>query len=152
MKKPTEILLFLFVTLCFSAIFANAQQPPAYKISNVKIVPFEQTTGKFEAEITANDDRSFFNDLGKGLFIIVEISGKPESYADKRQLEVTVMEGTKIKLKKIYMTGILNEQGKFYFPVWLDAPMCSEVKITARITGQKPIAATTRKVAFQCGE
>jgi len=152
MKKITKVLLFVSLTLCFSAVYANAQQISAYKISNVKIVPFEQTTGKFEDEITAKDDRSFFNDLSKGLFVTVEITGKPESYEAKRQLEVTVMEGAKVKLKKVYMAGILNEQGKFYFPVWLDAPMCSEVKITARITGQKPIATTTRKVAFQCGE
>lgn len=152
MVKKIKFLIYLSLTFCFSAIYANAQQTPAYKISNVKIVPFEQTTGKFEDEFTANDDRSFFNDLSKGLFVTVEITGKPESYEAKRQLEVTVMEGAKVKLKKIYMAGILNEQGKFYFPVWLDAPMCSEVKITARILGQKPIATTTRKVAFQCGE
>jgi hypothetical protein len=50
------------------------------------------------------------------------------------------------------MSGILNEKGKFYFPMWIDAPMCSEVKITARITGQKTASTITRKVAFQCGE
>jgi len=152
MKKITKVLLFVSLIFCFSAVDANAQQTPAYKISNVKISPFEQTTGKFEDEITASDDRSFFNDLSKGLFVTVEITGKPESYEAKRQLEVTVMEGAKVKLKKVYMAGILNEQGKFYFPVWLDAPMCSEVKITARILGQKTAATTTRKVAFQCGE
>lgn len=152
MKKIIKLLFFVSLTFCFSAIYANAQQTPAYKISNVKIVPFEQTTGKFEDEFTANDERSFFNDLSKGLFVTVEISGKPESYDGKRQLEVTVTEGGKVKLKKVYMSGILNEQGKFYFPVWLEAPMCSEVKITARILGQKTAAATTRKVAFQCGE
>jgi hypothetical protein len=152
MKEINKLLLFVTLTFCFSAVYATAQQTPAYKISNVKIVPFEQTTGKFENEFTTNDERSFFNDLSKGLFVIVEISGKPESYDAKRQLEVTVLEGTKVKLKKVYMSGILNEQGKFYFPLWLDAPMCSEVKITARILGQKPIAATTRKIAFQCGE
>lgn len=152
MKTIPKILIFLTLVFCFSAVYANAQATPAYKISNVKIVPFEQTTGNFEDEITPTDERAFFNDLSKGLFVTVEITGKPESYEAKRQLEVTVMEGKKIKLKKVYMSGILNSQGKFYFPVWLDAPMCSEVKITARITGQKTVATKTRNVTFQCGE
>lgn len=152
MKKRFKFLIFLSLTFCFGAVFANAQTTPDYKISNVKIVPYEQTTGKFEDEITATDDRSFFNDLSKALFITLEISGKPESYEAKRQVEVTITEGTKIKLKKVFMSGILNEKGKFYFPMWIDAPMCSEVKITARITGQKTASPTTRKVAFQCGE
>jgi len=152
MKKIAKVLLFISLMLCFSTIYTDAQQTPAYKISNVKIIPFEQTTGDFGTEIAPADEGGFFNDLGKALFVTVEITGKPESYEAKRQLEITVMEGKKIKLKKVYMPGILNERGKFYFPVWLDAPMCSEVKITARILGQKTAATTTRKVAFQCGE
>ena len=152
MKKRFEFLIFLSVMLCFGAFLVNAQTTPDYKISNVKIVPYEQTTGKFEDEITVNDDRGFFNDLSKALFVTVEISGKPESYEAKRQVEVTVTEGAKVKSKKIFMSGILNEKGRFYFPMWIDAPMCSEVKITARITGQKTASTITRKVAFQCGE
>ncbi|HEX8289244.1 MAG TPA: hypothetical protein VF556_14690 [Pyrinomonadaceae bacterium] len=152
MKSSIKFPVYLFLMLCFGAVAAKAQAAPDYKITSVKIVPYEQTTGKFEDEIKLNDERGFFNDLSKALFVTVEITGKPESYEAKRQVEITVTEGAKVKSKKIFMSGILNEKGKFYFPMWIDAPMCSEVKITARITGQKTASTITRKVAFQCGE
>jgi hypothetical protein len=148
----TKLLIYVSLILCFGAVFAQAQATPDYKISKIKIVPFEQSSGSFEDEIAVNDDRAFFNDLSKALFVTVEISGKAESYEARRELQITVTEGAKVKTKKIFMSGILNEKGKFYFPFWLDAPMCSEVKITARITGQKNASTTTRKVSFQCGE
>lgn len=141
-------LIFLFI-LCVST---NAQKVADYKITNMKIVPFEQTTGKFEDEITADDDRSFFNELGKGLFVTVEISGKAGDYEGKRSLQVTVLEGKRLKLKKVLMSGILNEQGKYYFPVWLEPALCDEITITATVVGQKTPAKITKKLPFMCGE
>lgn len=147
--------IFPFLTILFFAfmINANAQKAsPDYKISAIKIVPYEQNTGQFEDEITAGSDTNFFNELGKGLFVTVEVSGKAGSYEAKRNVEITVMEGKKLKLKKVLMMGILNQSGKYYLPIFLEPAMCDEVKITAKITGQKTPSITTRKVAFMCGE
>lgn len=151
MKK----LIFLFSCLLFLRLSAEtpAQQtnPAAYKLTNVKIIPFEGANGKFEDEIKPNSDTSFFNELSKSLMIVVEVSGKAGNYAN-RSVEVTVTEGKKNKLRQTAMIGILNDAGKFYVPVWLYAPMCGEVTISARITGQTATAKQTRKILFQCGE
>ncbi|HEX9931206.1 MAG TPA: hypothetical protein VGB02_21935 [Pyrinomonadaceae bacterium] len=151
MKK----LLFLFSCLLFLCLSTEIQSqqtnPAAYKLTNVKIVPFEGVTGKFEDEIKSNSDKTFFNELSKSLMVIVEVSGKSDDYAN-RNLEVIVTEGKKSKLKQTTMIGILNEAGKFYVPVWLYAPMCGEVTINARIIGQIAAAKQTRKILFQCGE
>ncbi|HQU85145.1 MAG TPA: hypothetical protein PKY59_18540 [Pyrinomonadaceae bacterium] len=150
MKKIFPLFTFLFLAF---AINTFAQKAPAeFKISNIKIVPFEQTSGEFAEELSAANQRSFFNDLGTALFVTVEISGKAGDYEGKRSLEVTVLEGKKVKLKKVLMSGILNENGKFYFPVFLEAPMCDEITIIAKIIGQKTPSTMKKKVSFLCGE
>lgn len=150
MKK----LLFLFSCLLFLCLVTEAraqQTPAAYKLTSIKVVPFEGLSGKFEDEIKPNSDKSFFNELSKSLLVVVEISGKAGDYAN-REVEVAVTEGKKSKLKQTAMIGVLNDAGKFYVPVWLYAPMCGEVTISARITGQTAAAKQTRKISFQCGE
>lgn len=143
--------IFIFVFIAF-AVSTNAQKAVDYKITNLKIVPFEQQTGRFEPEITEADSRAFFNDLGKGLFLTIEISGKSGDYQDKKGVQATVTEGKKIKLKKVYYTGVLGEDGKYYIPVWLEPAMCAEVKITAIVVGQKTPSKITKTLPFMCGE
>ena len=150
MKKLLFAACILFVLCLF--IDARAQTAPAaYKLTGLKIVPFEGVTGKFEDEIKPNSDTSFFNELSKSLMVVVEVSGKAGDYAN-RNVEITVTEGKKSKLRQTAMIGILNDAGKFYVPVWLYAPMCGELTINARITGQTTAARQTRKILFQCGE
>ena len=143
--------IFIFICLAF-IVAANAQKVADYKITNIKIVPFEQSSGEFEAEITDTDDRSFFNELGKGLFVTIEISGKAGDYVGTRSLSVTVLEGKKVKMKKVLMSGILNEEGKYYFPLWIEPALCNEITITATLTGQKSPSKITKKLPFMCGE
>lgn len=147
--------IFPFLTLLLFALAVNtfAQKAPAdYKITNIKVVPFEQITGEFEAEITDADERSFFNELGKGLFVTVEITGKSGDYVGTRNLDVTVLEGKKVKVKKSLMSGILNENGKYYFGFYIEPALCDTVTITAKITGQKTPSTKSRKIQFVCGE
>jgi hypothetical protein len=152
MKNIKLLLISAVLLLTFGAVFANAQAAPAYKISKIKIVPFDEQKGAFQPEYTANDERSFFNDLSISLFVTVEISGQAGSFETGRKIEVTVMEGAKLKAKKSEQIGLLGDGGKYYFPVWLDSAMCSDVKITARIIGQKTASASSRTVPFLCGE
>jgi hypothetical protein len=148
--------LLLAVALSFACaafVSVNAQKIAApYKITAVKIVPFDQQTGKFQSEIMPTDERVFFNEMSLGLFVMVEITGEKETFEDGRTVEVLVMEGKKQKAKKTEQIGLIGEGGKFYIPVWLDSALCSEVKITARIVGQKTASTMTRKAAFMCGE
>lgn len=152
MLKSVKILIFILLVLCFGSALAIAQKAPDYKIANIKIVPYDSTTGEFQEEIKPKDNRSFFNDLDISLFLSVEISGKGGSYENKRKVQITVTEDKKVKLTKTAWIGILNESGKFYIPVWLYPAMCGDIKITAKIIGQKAASTMTRTIPFMCGE
>lgn len=87
------------------------------------------------------------------MLVIVEVSGTPGTFEVGRKLEVTVMEGKRLRKKRFDQIGLIGDGGKYYVPIWLDSAMCSEVKISARIVaGKKFGPAVTRKVQFQCGE
>ena len=116
------------------------------------MVPFNQASGEFEAEITPTDERSFFNEIGLGMFVTIEVTGASGTFEAGRMVEVVVLEGKRQKAKKTEQIGLIGEGGKFYIPVWLDSALCSEVKVTARITGQKTASTLTRKAGFLCGE
>ncbi len=142
---------FLFICADFASV--NAQTaPPPYKITAIKLVPFDQTTGEFQTEITKTDERAFFNELSLGMFVTVEISGVSGNYAPGRKVEITVMEGKKLRSKKSEDVGIIGEGGKYFVPVYLNSAMCSEITVTAKIVGQKTASAMTRKASFMCGE
>lgn len=145
-------MFILGLIMTFGAIFANAQKTPDYKISNIKIVPFDSTTGEFQEEIKPKDERSFFNDLDISLFVVIEIQGQTGDYEGARKLQITVTEDKKVKLSKTDFVGIMNDKGKFHVPVWLYRAMCSDVKITAKIIGQTNASSLSRTVVFQCGE
>ena len=153
MKTKLKLLTCAFFLLCLgAAVQTSAQKAPDYKISAIKIMPFDGQTGAFQDEFKAGGDRSFFNDLAISLLVTVEISGQAGSFEEGRNIEVIVTEGKKQKAKKLEQIGLIGEGGKFYVPVWLDAAMCDEVTIKARITGQKTLSNLSRKVSFMCGE
>jgi hypothetical protein len=155
MQTKLLLLTIAFLFVCGGFVSVNAQKPPTaapYKITAVKMVPFDQASGKFQNEITPNDERSFFNELSLGLFITVEVTGEAGSFEAGRMVEVVVLEGKRQKAKKTEQIGLIGEGGKFYIPVWLDSALCDEVKITARIVGQKTVSTMTRKASFMCGE
>lgn len=139
----------------------NAQKAPDCKISNIKIVPFDSLTGKFREEIKPNEDSGFFNEFKISLFVVVEISSQayfkeisvPDANKDIK-VDITVMEGKQQKAKKIKQISLsdLLEDGKIFVPLWLDPLMCSDVRINARIIGQKTVSTMKRTVPFQCGE
>jgi hypothetical protein len=151
MKKIVNCATLAILILIGCSAASAQKKTPDYKITAVHITAFDSNTGKFEDEITATSDRSFFNDLAISLLVVVEVAGESGSFVAGRQAEITVMEGKKIKKKKVEQIGI-PQDGKFFVPVWLDSPMCSEVTVTARMIGQKTLSRTVKKVLFECGE
>lgn len=144
-----------------STATTNAQKAPDSKISNIKVVPFDSLTGKFREEIKPNEDPGFFNEFGISLFVVVEISsqvyfeGISVSEANKDiKVEITVMEGNRQKAKKFAQVSLHNllNGGKIFVPLWLDPLMCGDVKINARIIGQRTASTMKRTVPFSCGE
>lgn len=153
MKKAIRLIVISAFVLSVGVVASQAQKTPAYKITDVQILPFDEQTGQFQSEITPNSNRSFFNDLAISMLVKVEITGTKGSFEIGRKLEVTVMEGKKLKKKRFDQIGLIGDGGKYYVPIWLDGPMCSEVTITAKIfVGAKAGNPVTRKVQFQCGE
>lgn len=139
----------------------EAQKAPDCKISNIKILPFDALKGAFGEEIKPNEDPGFFNEFGTSLFVVVEISSqayfKEISVSDANKdikVEITVMDGKEQIAKKIKQisVGDLIEGGKIFVPLWLDPLMCFDVKINARIIGQKNVSTMKRTVPFLCGE
>ncbi|MFN2501054.1 MAG: hypothetical protein ABR530_03465 [Pyrinomonadaceae bacterium] len=150
MKKL--ILITLIVLLGLTSLNASAQKPADYKITQIKILPFIESRGVFEDEITAADPRSFFNDLDTSLFVTVAISGPPGEFVVGRKVRINVTEGKRIKFSKTEQVGLIGEGGKYHVPVYLYGSMCDTVTITASLLGQKTASKMTRKVEFQCGE
>ncbi|MGI8786290.1 MAG: hypothetical protein ACR2HG_00830 [Pyrinomonadaceae bacterium] len=152
--KPKQFLFtaIAFLLLCVSPIFANAQTAPPFKVSAIKIVPYDQLTGEFEPEIKLKDSRTFFDEVALGLLITVEISGQTDTSADGRKVETTVLKGGKILIKKLTTVDGVGAGGKFYIPIYIDYGLCQEITVTAKIIGQKTASTMTRKVPFSCGE
>lgn len=155
MNKSLRTYTSFAVVLAVLSISAYAQKPkpaPAYRITAIKIVPFNEQTGKFEDELTNRSDRSFFNDLSISLFVTFEVSGEVGSFEAGRKIAITVTEGKKVKFSKSEQVGLIGSGGKYFVPVWLYSSMCSDVKITASLAGQKAGSTMTRRVPFLCGE
>lgn len=143
--------MFAALILCAGVVSVNAQKTAPYKITAVKLVPFNQQTGKFEDEIKPNDERAFFNEIALGMFVVVEVSGATGTFEAGRTVQLTVMEGKKLKAKKSEQIGLISD-GKFYIPMYLDSAFCSDVTVTAKIIGQTTASTMTRKASFLCGE
>lgn len=152
MKRTTKFTAFAALLIFAFVIGASAQKKaPDYKITAIHVTPFNGVTGEFDTKLGPDNERSFFNDLSTSLLVSVEVAGETGSFEAGRMVEVTVMEGKKLKKKKTEQIGVLHE-GKFFTPVWLDSSMCSEITITARLIGQKTVSKKTMKIPFMCGE
>ncbi len=104
--KTVNFLVFVLVTLVFGANFAVAQKTNAanaqeYKITNLKIVPFDSNKGEFLEEIKATGEQpSFFNDYAISMMAIVEVSVGKGEYAFGKAVQITATEGKKVKKTK----------------------------------------------------
>ena len=148
MKK--HIALIVFVLVVTTSTFAQKVAP--YKITAIRILPFNEISGKFEDELAPDSGGGYFNDLSKSILALIEITGPKGEYADKRNVSIRVTEGRKLKLAKIAYPGVLSDTGKYYVPVWLYGSMCSKLTITATMTGQTTRSSMKRSLDFMCGE
>ena len=151
--------LKLLLTICaLSLVFATtalaqkAKPLAPYKITAIRILPFNGISGKFDDELKPDETGGYFNDLDKSILVMIEVSGPAGEFSPTRRVAIRVTEGKRVKLVKTGYPGVLNEDGKFYIPVWLDAAMCDQVYITATMTGQTVKSSMKRSLAFMCGE
>lgn len=156
MNTMKHKLLFLSTLLILAAcpLAASAQKKPVapYTITGIQVIPFSESTGEFAPAMADDDLGSFFNDLSTSLLVKIEISGPAGEFVPNRNVSISVTEGKKVKLSKIGYPGVLNENGKFYVPVWLYGSMCDKVTIKASMIGQTKRSSKSRVVQFMCGE
>jgi len=138
------------IILTFTAFHLTAQVEPIsdYKISNIKVIPFDSKTGEFAKQT----ELTYYNAISTSLFVIVEVSGKAGIFESKKKVEIEVFEGEKRKVKKIEKNMLFSEKGKFYISLLLDPLMCKDVTIHGRILGQKNDSNFAKVIPFACGE
>ncbi len=157
MKKLIQLLSLTIVIAGVGVIGICAQpgakKAPPYKIAGITITPYNEASGKFEDEIgTGENGRSLFNDLSLSLLVAVDIAGEAGSFETGRIVTITVKEGKKIKTTRRLQVGLIGDGGHYYVPVWLYPAMCSDVTITASLSGQKTASSMKRTVIANCGE
>ena len=148
MKRSITLTLLVLITV--TATFAQKVAP--YKITGIRIMPFDEVTGKFEDELAPDGRGGYFNDLSKSILALVEITGPAGEFVARRNVSIRVTEGRKLKLSRLGAPGVLGENGKYYVPVWLYGSMCDRVTITATVTGQTTPSSMKRTLDFMCGE
>lgn len=143
-----------------TAAFAQKAKPktvvsktPDYSITSLKVMDFSSSTGKLEDAIPESGElKSFFNDLDTSLFIWVFIQGEKGTFEAGRMANIIVTEGKKVVATRNVQIGIPNEDGLYIVPVFVYGPLCDQVKITAKLTGQKTASPKTVSIPFMCGE
>lgn len=148
------------MTIGITPLFAQKPKPkaaepkaPDYMIADLKVMAYSSSTGKLEDAIPDDGEAmSFFNDLDTSLFVWVFVKGEKGSFEAGRMANIVVTAGKKVILTRNVQIGIPNEDGLYIVPAFVYGPLCSEVKITAKLTGQKSGSSKTVKVPFLCGE
>ena len=143
-----------------TAAFAQKAKPkapvsntPDYIIADLKVMAYSSSTGKLEDAIPPKgESMSFFNDLDTSLFVWVFVQGEKGTFEAGRMANVVVTANKKVIASRNVQIGIPNEDGFYIVPVFVYGPLCSEVKITAKLTGQKTASLKTAAVPFMCGE
>lgn len=162
MKSLLRVAAIAFVALTIGLTSAIAQKPkpkapvsktPSYEIAAIAVNAFSGSTNELSDAIPPDGEpKSFFNDLDTSLFVWVLVQGEAGSFEAGRMVNVVVTEGKKVILRRSAQIGIPNEKGFYTVPVYVYGPLCSEVKISASIIGQKNVSAKSVTVPFECGE
>ena len=143
-----------FIAFGSTAAFAQApKKAEPYILHDIIVNAFDEAEGKLEDALPKTGEAPvFFNSLSTSLFVWVVVQGEAGSFEAGRMANITVMEGKKIKTSRNVQIGLIGSEGVYFIPIYVYGSLCSEVKITAKITGQKASPAKTVKVPFMCGE
>ncbi len=154
LTSKTFALAVVIAGIGITTILAQApKKAPDYSIPMIEVNAFDEAVGELSDAIPdKGEPKSFFNDLSTSLFVWVMIQGEPGSFEAGRMANIVVMEGKKIKMTRNVQIGLIGDKGLYFLPVYIYGPLCSQVTITARITGQKTRSLKSVKIPFQCGE
>jgi hypothetical protein len=131
-------------------------QSKTWGITGIKVKKYEQATGDL-AEVSFEETLSTSGNAPFGpVLVIVEVTGELEAGSGK-SIALTAMEGRQTVFRGTFGPGPYQGAGedgkKFYAPFWIGSNgLCSPLKITARVVGQRQASAMTKTVKFLCGE
>ena len=153
---------FVSITTIFAAMLlfsaaAFGQKPakaPDYSIEALKVNAFDEARGTTKDAIPENGEpMSFFNDLSTSLFVWVVIKGEVGSFEAGRMVSVSATSGKKVlAVRNNVQVGLIGEEGLYRVPLFVYGPLCTDVTITARLSGQRKISTRKVRIPFICGE
>ena len=136
-------------------------QPP-FKITAIKAMLFFDEKGTFSDDLLTQPNIALWNTIiGEGAagspsnstLVMVEVSGQynPNEAAPNRKVDFAATAGGKVLLRKMADIRI-GENGKYYAAFWLYDTGCDQIKLSARLTGQRQPSSMTKTIPFKCGE
>src|SRR5262249_43856249 len=139
-RMTPAVLTALFVLLLPAAVIAQREVPP-FRISALKAMLFYGQTASFSPDLFGPSAPILQNvSTGEGqanaTLGVVEITGRPDSFAATRKVALTAAAGTRTLLTKTQALGRPGDDGKFYAAFWLYDTGCKPVVLKARIVGQ----------------
>ena len=141
----------LVAACCVFAMPAAAQQS---QVESIRVHLFKENTGTLSDDIVTNNPGLWNVIIGdnqaESFLVSVVISGKPDSYDDKRIVVVSVFDDDKKKLvaKRSFRGFLFGKEGRTYKAMFIEHLTCSRVRIVARTrAGEK-----SETVTFRCGE
>ena len=139
------------------AAAAQRPPPPPFQIAALKAMLFYGQTGTFSADLFGPSAPTLQN-VGTGVgqaiatLVVVEISGRPDSYAPARKVALAATASGRILLSRSLGIGRPDDNGKFHIGFWLYDTTCGPVVIRARITGQAEDSLMQKTLSFRCGD
>ena len=140
-----------------AAAVTQRPAPPPFGIAALKAMLFYGQTGTFSADLFGPSAPALQNvSTGEGqaiaTLVVVEISGRPDTYAPARKVALTAAAGGRALLNRTLAIGRPGDDGKFHAAFWIYDTACAPVMIRARITGQAEDSSVQKTLNFRCGD
>jgi hypothetical protein len=140
------------------SVSVGVQRPaPPFRITALKAMLFYGQTGKFSPDLFGSSAPTLQNvRTGEGqataTLVVIEITGRPDTYAPTRKIAFTATAGGRTLLTKTLELGRPGEDGKFHTAFWLYDTGCTPIMLKARIVGQTEESTVQKTINFRCGD
>jgi hypothetical protein len=156
-RAPAVAWLIAVAGLLPAAAVTQRPTPPPFRIAALKAMLFYGQTGTFSADLFGPSAPTLQNvSTGEGqaiaTLVVVEITGRPDTYAPARKVALTAAAGGRALLSRSLGIGRPGDDGKFHAAFWLYDTACAPVVIRARITGQAEDSSVQKTLNFRCGD
>ncbi len=159
MSPKTVVTALCTAMLGFSPCVLTGQSAPPYEITDIRGHLFYSETGTFSPTVIGRTDlwNTIIGEGGSGgastaALIVIEVSGKPESFATGRRVRLTVSDDQKEIFRQDQAVSSLSAQGHAYVAFWLYDTGCAPLRLSAVLLGQPNRRQRPAKIPFACGE